>query len=233
MMKKSNISSYKYFFLGVLMFLVLGMDLFVMPIDILLFGNKFSYETFFESSWYILVTHWSIVIAIWIVAVLLIFKWFKRKDVHEDVILIGKVKDTKKLILIAVIASVMFTILYSVLFFEQIPQFYREYQSFYLYHGNRAIIVSIFQNIYYFVESMIVVLLLALMHRAGELWFNSHKYPYGGIGLLLTWGLGHLTKGIDATLWISGFCIVLGFLFLKANKRWWPSIIFVWLFFLI
>lgn len=113
------------------------------------------------------------------------------------------------------------------IFTVQLPQFYREYQLFFDNHGSMAIVVRFLKNIYYFVEAMIVVLLLALMQRAGELIFKVGNFPYGGIGLLLTWGMVHLTKGLVTGLWISGFCIVLGWLFLKVKKRFWPSLLFV------
>lgn len=93
--------------------------------------------------------------------------------------------------------------------------------------------VALVQNIYYIVEAVLVVLLVALMQSAGEVWFKKPSLPYGGIGLMLTWGLGHLTHGLQSGLYITAFSLVFGWLFVKAGKQWWPSFLFIWLVFVL
>lgn len=223
----------KFLFLGLLVFLTLGMDLFVIPIDRLLWGNQLKIDTFFSSPWYVLITHWSIVIILWIMGGFLIFKWLKKKDFLEEVISINWNKDLIYFIIIAIIAGILFNVVESIIFSTQLPQFFREYQRFYQVHGSMGLIVWLFQNIYYLIESMLVVLLLALMQRAGEIWFKNDRFPYGGMGLLITWGISHLMHGLISGLWICAFSISFGLLFIKAEKRWWPSLLFVWLMFII
>lgn len=229
----NKISEYKFLILGVLAFLTLGIDLFVMPIEKIIYGEKFSYEAFFEGPWTMVLAHLSIVIVLWLIGIVFLFRWLKKKDVIEELISINKGLEILPLVILAIVASILIAALESIMFTERIPQFYREYQIFYKYYGSKALIISIFQNIYYFVEAVLIVLLLSFIQRAGEILFKKHNIPYGGIGLLMTWGVVHFIGGLVNGLVISGFCIILGWLFIKAKKSWWPSLLFVWLLFFI
>ena len=156
-----------------------------------------------------------------------------KKNVVEEVISIKWNNNLVYLLIIAAVGSISLTIIESLIFSDSLPQFFREYQNFVQYHGTIGLIPWIFQNIYYVIESMLVVLLLALMQRAGEIWFKNDRFPYGGIGLLLTWGISHLIHGLISGLWICAFSLVFGWIFIKAKKCWWPSLLFVWLMFFI
>lgn len=228
-----KLSGLTFFILGLLAYMTLGMDLFVILIDKLLWGNKFKMEAFFESPWYTLVIHWSIVVTLWLIGGVLLFRWMKKREVVKDVILINWGIGLVPYLIMAAVTSILFTVFESIVASEALPQFFMEYKRFVGFHGPIGLFVSVFQNIYYFVESMLVVILLALMQRAGELWFKKDSFLYGGIGLLLTWGISHFTKGLITGLWICGFCIVAGWLFKKVEKHWWPSLLFIWLAFFI
>lgn len=233
MSDKKILSGSKFMFLGLLTFFTLGMDLFITPIDKLLWGNMFNVENFFDNTWYMLTIHWSMVIILWVIGGVLVFMWLNKRKVVNNVISMHWGIDLLPILIVAAVTSILFTVLEAMMFSSILPQFLNEYQSFSKVHGPMGFLVSLFQNIYYLVESMLVVLLLALMQRAGELWFKRGNFPYGGVGLLLTWGLGHFTKGIIDVLWICGFCLVFGWLFVKAKKRWWASLLFLWLIFLV
>lgn len=156
-----------------------------------------------------------------------------KENIVEEVISIKWNNSLVFLLIIAAIGSIFLTLVESKIFSNPLPQFFNEYQKFIQTHGSIGLVVWIFQNIYYLVESMLVVLLLALMQRAGEIWFKNDRFPYGGVGLLLTWGISHLMHGLISGLWICAFSIIFGWLFIKAEKRWWASLLFVWLMFLI
>jgi hypothetical protein len=57
--EKGNISGIQYFLLGLLIFLMLGMDMFIMGLDQWLWGDLFNIDDFFVSPWYVLVVHWT------------------------------------------------------------------------------------------------------------------------------------------------------------------------------
>ncbi len=67
------------------------------------------------------------------------------------------------------------------------------------------------QYLYYFVEVIMVLLIIVFGQYAFEKWFKNDKIPYGGILVALTWGLGHwLTKG---SFWTGIYTAIGGFAF--------------------
>lgn len=147
----------------------------------------------------------------------LLLLWLKKEKLSEKVISLRWNAEIIPLLIVAFVTSFLFALLDVWLNEESIPQIYREYQNFIVEHGSKGIWVALAQNIYYIVEAVLVVLLVALIQRAGEVWFKKPNLPYGGIGLMLTWGLGHLTHGLQSGLYITAFSLVFGWLFVKAD----------------
>ncbi len=233
MLKSNKVSGFDLFSLGLLVYLALAMDLFVIQIDRLLWGRKITISTFFQNSWYVLVVHWCIVIIIWIISGLLVLESLNRRKAIREVISKGRNNELVSSLFIAVVCSILLALVESRLFSSQIPQYFNEYQKFIQTHGSMGFVVWIFQNIYYCIESILVVLLLALIQRAGEIWFKFDRFPYGGIGLLFTWGISHLTHGLLSGLWICLFSMIFGWIFIETKKHWLPSLVFLWIMFFI
>lgn len=232
MREQEDISALQFFLLGLLVFLVLGMDMFVMVLDQWLWGNLLKIDDFFASPWYVIITHWSIVILLWAVGAGLFFAWLRKKGALKSVISVRWSSKGVPLLIVAVVMSFFFAVIESVMMDGNLPQIYNEYQSFARDYGSMGLFVALNQNIYYIVEAVLVVLLVALMQRAGEIWFKKPNLPYGGVGLMVTWGLSHLMHGLADGLYITAFALVFGWLFVKAGKHWWPSLLFVWLMFI-
>ena len=80
-----------------------------------------------------------------------------------------------------------------------------------------------FQYMYYFVEVIMVLLIIVFGQYAFEKWFKNDKIPYGGILVALTWGLGHwLTKGsLYAGIYtaIGGFVFGSAYLLTRRNMK--------------
>lgn len=205
----------------------------IMGLDQWLWGNLFRADDFFLSPWYVLVVHWVIVIVLWVSGAAVLLLWLRKRETLEKVISFRWSAKILPLLIVAFVLSFIFALLDFWLNGESIPQFYREYQKFKLEHGSMSIWVWLVQNVYYIVEAVLVVLLVALMQRAGEVWFKKLYFPYGGIGLMLTWGLGHLIHGLQSGLYITAFSLIFGWLFIKGGKQWWPSLLFIWLLFFI
>jgi hypothetical protein len=79
------------------------------------------------------------------------------------------------------------------------------------------------QYLYYFVEVIMVLLIIVFGQYAFEKWFKNDKIPYGGILVALTWGLGHwFTKGSLATgiyTAVGGFVFGSAYLLTKRNIK--------------
>ncbi len=91
------------------------------------------------------------------------------------------------------------------------------------------------QYMYYFVEVIMVLLIIVFGQYAFEKWFKNDKIPYGGILVALTWGLGHwLTKGsLAAGIYtaIGGF--VFGSVYLLTRRNLKLSYLFLCIMFIL
>jgi hypothetical protein len=99
-----------------------------------------------------------------------------------------------------------------------IPQILREYRGFQNMYGRQAWIVSIFQNLYYFMEFVLVVMMIAFFQRAGELWTKLPWFPWGAIGLGSTWGMIHLITNPGGALGVIVWAFLVGTLFVLSKK---------------
>ena len=73
-----------------------------------------------------------------------------------------------------------------------------------------GLIKFIFQYIYYFFETILIVFILIFGQKAFETWFHKENIPYGGIIVAITWGVAHFfTKDILTGL----ICIISGLAF--------------------
>lgn len=218
-----------YCLLGLLCFGGLMFDLLAMGIDWIIFRDK-SINEF----WYVKTFHSINVALLWLILVVSLCIWLKKKGVLDELFNFTFNAKTWSYLVIAFIGGVIMTFLEGMV---ETPlttlQIIHEYTRFVDRYGDNALIVSITQNIYYIAEVGLVVLLLALMQRAGEKWFGERRIPYGGIGLMLTWGLGHLNKGLIPGLWIAGFAFIAGSIFIFNKKNVLPTYLFIILVFIL
>lgn len=226
---KSN--GLQFFLLALLCFFALGYDLLQLYIDKLLFRSAVA-ENLFSSPWYVLVVHWLCVILVWLAFIFIMVKWIKNRPGSE----IFRIKRNKSLVYFipaAVVLSICLAFLEQLIDPAVMPQIYREYLAFKASYGSMGVIVSIVQNIYYITEAGLVVILVVLFQLAGEAWTKKEKIPWGSIGLLLTWGLGHLTHGGLTTVWVCIFAALVGVFYIISKKHIIPSYIMILLVFII
>lgn len=91
------------------------------------------------------------------------------------------------------------------------------------------------QYMYYFVEVIMVLLIIIYGQYAFEKWFKNDKIPYGGILVALTWGLGHwLTKGsLGAGIYTSIGGFVFGSVYLLTRRNIKLSYLFLCVMFIL
>lgn len=105
-------------------------------------------------------------------------------------------------------------------------------QKEFAYHGW---LKFIFQYLYYFFETILVVLIIIFGQEAGEHFFKYSKIPYGGILTAITWGLVHcLTKG-DFIIGLLSFAsaLMFGMVYLFSKKNIYISFPFIFLMFIL
>ncbi len=87
-------------------------------------------------------------------------------------------------------------------------------------HGTRAPLVFACLLLYYLSETIVIVLVLALGQRAGELRFGSPAFPWGGLVLAVTWGATHvLLQGPATGIYAMGASLLYGVIYCLGNRR--------------
>jgi hypothetical protein len=221
-----------FMYMGLLAFLGLGLEFLVIFLDNIVFGEavKGGFKDYTVTAH---VFHWSVTMVIWGMFAYCLFAWSKKRGLFNKMFSFDLNKGNKKYIILAVIGAVLLTVFEVYALNEGFPQIFEQYNKFKSSYGNKAVILSIFQNAYYFVEVILVVLLIAFMQMAGEKWFKNKSIPYGGIALMLTWGLGHFTHGLVDTIFISVFSILPGMLYVLSKKNFIIAYLFIILIFLL
>lgn len=231
-MKDISVKGRAFFFFGILVFLLLTSEFLVLYLDSLITGKSLRELNLWKEDWYFLVLHWIMTILIWGTGAFLILFWLKRKGNLHQIFSFRPQTKTFVMIAIAIIFAFALSILEAKIFSQKLFQITREFSSFYKIHGRNAPVLSIFQTIYYLFESFLVVLMVALFHRSGELWFNGENIPWGSFGLFLTWGLGHFLSHPQGALYIAIFSLIPGFLYLFSRKNFFPVFLFVFMSFI-
>jgi hypothetical protein len=109
MNKNKEISGLKYFSLALLCFGGLAFDMVAMIFDKIIYGNSVN-EDFFKNSWYVLVTHWTIVVILWASLAIYMYNWLKRRNVLTEVFNFSFSRKMLIYILAAIVASLLMSL---------------------------------------------------------------------------------------------------------------------------
>jgi len=217
-MKKTIVKPTLYFLIALIIFSLLGLEFLVFFLSRLVDGRLASQVFSWPVNWYGAIFHWTVTIMLWAAGAWIIYAWAKRKGVQSDVLCVNINQRDVVWIAIGIAFVMVYELVFSRLTGLRIPQIWREYQGFQSMYGSQAWIVSLFQNLYYLMEFIMVVLMVAFFQRAGELWSGLSWFPWGGIGLGLTWGMIHLVTNPQGALGVIVWALVLGILFILSKK---------------
>jgi hypothetical protein len=217
-MKNSVVKPISYLLISLIIFSLLGLEFLVFFFSRLVDGRAASQVFSWPVNWYGAIFHWTVTIILWAAGAWMIYAWAKRKGVRSDVFRVNINQRDVVLLAIGVAFVIVYELVYSRLTGLRIPQIWREYQGFQSMYGSQAWIVSLFQNLYYLMEFVMVVLMIAFFQRAGELWSKLSWFPWGGIGLGLTWGMIHLVTNPQGAVWVIVFGVMLGIFFVLSRK---------------
>jgi hypothetical protein len=88
---------------------------------------------------------------------------------------------------------------------------------------------TILQYCYYVTEGFAVVWMVDAFQNAGEYAFPRLRFPWGALGLMVTWGAGHFfSKDLGTAIYAVFISSIIGLLHFANRKDIWPSLIF-WL----
>jgi hypothetical protein len=218
MMQKSNVKPITYALIALIIFSLLGLEFPMLFLSRLVDGRPASQAFSWPMNWYGAVFHWTVTILIWAAGAVGVYLWTKKKGVLPDLIRFEFKSRDGIWLVIGILFVIAYELIYSRLAGLSIPQIGREYRGFQNLYGTQAWIVAIFQNLYYLVEYLLVVMMIAFFQRAGELWFKSSWFPWGGVGIALTWGMIHLVTNPQGALGVILWAVLLGIFFVLSKK---------------
>ena len=226
-------SGWRYILFAIIVFLLLAADLLSTLVGKLIDGRPLSDPSVWSINWYATVCTFLCSVIIWGISGMLIVRWLKRRGTFDRVLSLRK---ERRIVLFFFIGAV---VLAAVSWWESsgsgavFPSVVGEYRGFENRYPGYGAIVTVFQYLYYLLESVMVLLVIALFQRAGEVWTKLVNVPWGGFGLTLTWGLAHLSSHPEGLLAVVLTALILGFGFVLVRKSVLPALAIVFLAFVL
>lgn len=206
---------FSFFRLSLYAFAGLGLELLLVFLESQIYGKSMHNFSVLEA-----VLHWILTCIMWGVVSYVLIKVSKKKY-NFDILGFKNSIGLTDCIICFVILAISVTI--SVMDWHG----FKVAKEF-LYNGW---LKFLFQYIYYLFETALVILIITFSQKAGEIWFEKVKIPWGGIFVGLTWGLIHiLTKGelsVGLLSCLSGLLFGIVYLVCKKNLRFAYPIIFL------
>jgi hypothetical protein len=150
-------------------------------------------------------------------------RWAKRRQVFSVRMSFGRV-DAAWCLAAATLAIAVNTILAHV---SGEPHRFA-WVAFIRYWGTwRGIGNAILQYAYYVTEGFAIVWIVDAFQNSGEFAFPRLWFPWGALGLMATWGLGHyFSKDFRTAIYAVFIACVIGVLHITSRKSAWPSLVF-------
>lgn len=221
-METKSIKPICYIFHAFIVFGLLGSEFLVFLLSRIVDGRDISQLFSWPVNWYAAIFHWMFTIAIWGAGALFYTLWARKKGVFSDLINFKLNSNAALLLIAGTVLVVIYALLGSRLTGHAIPQVYNEFLGFRKMYGSYAFVVSFFQNLYYLFEFVLVVIIIVFFQKAGELWFKANNVPWGGLGLMLTWGSIHFITNPQGALGIMIWSLVFGMIYVLGKKNFYP-----------
>jgi hypothetical protein len=222
-MQKTTIKPISYIIAGLIIFSLLGLEFPVFFLSRIADGRDASQTFSWPVNWYGAVFHWTVIMLVWAVGAYLIYRWAIKKAILSELIRFTFSRRDGMWLLFGVVFIILYELLLSRMAGSSIPQIWREYRGFQNMYGQQAWVTSLFQNLYYLVEYVLVVMMLAFFQRGGALWSKVSWVPWGGIGLALTWGTIHLVTNPQGAVWVIIWALILGIYFVLTKKSFYAT----------
>ncbi len=152
--------------------------------------------------------HWTLTIILWGTISFILYKNSKKK-LKFDLINNDNVSKRKLLLAIILIIVYLITKYFVIGGIKPINEF-----------KELGIIKFIFQYMYYFFETILIILTISFGQRVFEAISKNKIIPYGGLVLAFTWGLMHiLTQSMATGIFAFASAIIYGIVYLLLNKN--------------
>lgn len=205
MKKEKTITGMNFFAFALYAFLGLGMEIALLMVENMIYGNGGAALTPEQN-----ILHWCVTSIIWFVFAYILARYAKK---HYGFCIKGEKQSVPALhfVLAAVLMAACMTLnAWSWGTLKVLGEFAR-----------KDLLQFLFQYLYYAFEVILVLSVIAYGQKAGEMWFKKSMVPWGGILAGLSWGLVHaLTKG-DITVGLEAMvaAVLYGCIYLLVKKR--------------
>ena len=226
-------SGWRYILVAIIVFLLLAADLLSTLVGKMIDGRPLSDPSVWSINWYATVCTFLCSVIIWCVSGTLVVRWLRIRGALDRVLNVRMERRIVPFFLVVII------ILAAISWWESsgsgaiFPSVLGEYRAFEHRYPGYGLTVTLFQHLYYILESVMVLLVIALFQRAGEFWTERGNVPWGGIGLTLTWGLAHLSSHPEGLLPVVLIALILGLGFVAVRKSVLPAFAIVYLVFVL
>jgi hypothetical protein len=217
-MQKSNVKPIAFALIALIIFTLLGLEFPVFFLSRMVDGGAASQAFSWPTNWYGAVFHWAVTMLLWAAGVVGVYLWAKKEGVVKDLIRFEFKSRDGIWLAVGILLVIAYELISSRLAGLTIPQIWREYRGFQNMYDGQAWVVTIFQNLYYLVEYLLVVIMIAFFQRAGEVWFKTSWFPWGGLGIALSWGMIHLATNPQGALGVILWAVLLGIFFVLSKK---------------
>ena len=222
-MQKTIIKPFVFVLIALILFGLLGLEFPVFILSRVVDGRAASQTFSWPVNWYGAVFHWTVTMLIWAAGAGCIYLWAKKKGVLPELVRFDFHRRDGFILAVGILFVIAYELVFSRMAGLASPQIWREYRGFQNMYGRQAWIVAIFQNLYYLVEYGLVVMMIAFFQRGGELWFKASWFPWGGVGLALTWGMIHLVTNPQGAVWVIMWGVLLGIYFVLSGKNFFTT----------
>jgi len=226
-------SGWRYVFMALLIFMVLSADVLSLFVGKLLDGRPLSDPEPWSRHWTATVGMFLCSVVIWSATTILIIRWIRRRNILPS--LFSRRLDRSVVFFFCLAVLVLAAILWleASRSGAAFPSLAREYHGFVRRYSGHGALVTAFQYLYYLLESVMVLLMIAFFQRAGEVWTRLAGIPWGGIGLTLTWGLAHFLSHPDGAFTVVLSALLLGLIFIGVRKSFLPALAAIYLVFVL
>lgn len=236
-MKDNKVQAKKYIGSSFLAFGLFGLEIIIMVIEQLIYGDA----KFFANSFNACALHWVITCIVWFIGGFLLCK--SSKKVGFDILRSGR-KPINKKVVIAVVILLTTVIIKTLINHKGESITYvsiiksikpiTEYNGLIKMFPNNGIMAVTLQHIYYAFEVMLIVLSMVFATMAGNKLVKKLNIPWGGLFVGLTWGLMHiLTQSVFTGIVAFIGAIIYGVIYLIVDKNVIYTYVFVFIMFVL
>lgn len=211
----------KYLLAGIAVFICFGAEKLVSLFEVFLYGHNLVRVELIPS-----VLHWTITGTIWLFCTYFIYQYLVRK-IDYDVLQLKKTPSDLQfafaMTIVLIIVFINFMLLGQKL--QSVQEFFDLYNIF----GLKCIPTMVVEYFFYACETTLVVMMVILGQKVGELISSYKGFPWGGLFLAITWGVTRLLihgNAFGVVCFIASFLYGVIYLLMRKNIRYSYLLIF-------